>query len=420
MNGGLIGLLVTCCCLLLVSALISASEVSFFSISPQQLATLKNSTSRREQRILTLLNNSERLLATILIANNFVNIFFVVLSTYFLSSWLNFQASPIWVFLFEIVVIVSLLLIFGEILPKVYATRNALSFSRFVSGFITSLRWLFSPISIFFVGSMKFLDDYLQKRSRENISIDEISQALEMTNNVEDDEKEMLQSVVHFGNTMVEGAMTSRMDMEVIDIETPFDKVIEKIVECGYSRIPVIAGSSDDIKGILYIKDLIPYIGKTKNFNWQSLIRPAYFVPETKKIDDLLNDFQKNKIHMAIVVDEFGGTSGLITMEDILEEIMGEIEDEYDEDRLLYSKIDDATYTFEAKILLNDFFRVTGIAETDFGEFTDDVDSLGGLVLELKGEIPSKNEKIAYKNYVFEILAADSRRIKKVKLHINE
>ena len=410
---GLIVVLVVCLLLLLLSALVSASEVAFFSLSPQHLAELKGSASEKDKRILTQLKDSERLLATILIANNFVNIFLVVLSAYFISSWLDFSQDPLWGFLIETVIITFLLLFFGEILPKVYASQNALLFSRFIVDFILFLRKTLSPFSKILVGSTKILNKRLQKNKQENLSMDEISQALELTTNVEDEEKDILQGIVHFGNTLVEGAMTSRIDMEVLDIKTPFNKVIEKIVECGYSRIPVFSGSYDDIRGILYIKDLIPHIGAAANFKWQSLIRPAFFVPETKKIDDLLSDFQKNKIHMAIVVDEFGGTSGLITMEDILEEIMGEIEDEYDEDETLYTQIDDVTYIFEAKILLNDFYRVTDIPESEFEEVAVDVDSLAGLILELKGEIPNKNEKITYKKYTFEILSSDNRRIKR-------
>lgn len=417
---GLIVVLMVCLLLLLLSALVSASEVAFFSLSPQHLAELKGSASEKDKRILTQLKDSERLLATILIANNFVNIFLVVLSAYFISSWLDFSQDPLWGFLIETVIITFLLLFFGEILPKVYASQNALLFSRFIVDFILFLRKILSPFSKILVGSTKILNKRLQKNKQENLSMDEISQALELTTNVEDEEKDILQGIVHFGNTLVEGAMTSRIDMEVLDIKTPFNKVVEKIVDCGYSRIPVFSGSYDDIRGILYIKDLIPHIGAAANFKWQSLIRPAFFVPETKKIDDLLSDFQKNKIHMAIVVDEFGGTSGLITMEDILEEIMGEIEDEYDEDETLYTQIDDVTYIFEAKILLNDFYRVTDISESEFEEVAVDVDSLAGLILELKGEIPNKNEKITYKKYTFEILSSDNRRIKKVKLCIGE
>lgn len=417
---GLIFILLICLLLLLVSALVSASEVAFFSLSPQHLLDLKNTASDKDKRILNLLKDSKRLLATILIANNFVNILLVVLSAYFISACFDFSEAPLWEFFVETVVITFLLLFFGEILPKVYASQNALKFSRFIVDFIFFLRKVLSPFSKILVVSTKVLNKRMKRHSQENLSMDEISEALELTTNVEEEEKDMLQGIVHFGNTLVEGAMTSRIDMEVLNIKTPFNKVLEKIVECGYSRIPVYSGSYDDIKGVLYIKDLIPYIGYASNFKWQSLIRPAYFVPETKKIDDLLSDFQKNKTHMAIVVDEFGGTSGLITMEDILEEIMGEIEDEYDEDESLYTKVDDATYIFEAKILLNDFYRVTDISDAEFEDVAVDVDSLAGLILELKGEIPNKNEKITYKNYTFEILSSDNRRIKKVKFYIEK
>lgn len=417
-NLGMWVVLSVCLALMVLSALVSGSEVAFFSLSPQNLSALKSRDEASDKKVLSALEDPELLLATILIANNFVNILLVVLSAFLMSKWVDFGGADLLQFVMETVVITFVLLFFCEILPKVYVTRNALSFSRWVVRFILFLRALVRPLAKLMVVSTGALNRYLQRHTRENLSMDQISQALELATNVEEEEKEMLQGIVQFGNTLVEGAMTSRIDMVVMNIKTPFNRVVEKIVDCGYSRIPVYSGSYDDIRGILYIKDLIPYLGESSNFKWQSLIRPAFFVPETKKIDDLLHDFQKNKIHMAIVVDEFGGTSGLITMEDILEEIMGDIADEYDEDESLYVQVDENTYLFEAKILLNDFFRVTEVDEEDFDSVSADVDSLAGLILELKGEIPTKHEQIAYKNYVFEIVSSDNRRIKKVKFSI--
>jgi len=256
------------------------------------------------------------------------------------------------------------------------------------------------------------------KHSRSNISLDELSQALELTSDMQEEDTEILEGIIKFGNIRVVDIMTSRVDMVDVDLKTGYKQLLSLIIESGYSRIPVYSGTRDNIKGILYSKDLLPHLEKPATFRWQSLVRPAYYVPETKMIDDLLNEFQKNKVHLAVVVDEYGGTSGIVTLEDILEEIVGDITDEYDEEEKMYTKIDNHTFIFEAKIQLNDFYKIDEINEDDFVKVTEDVETLAGLVLELKGDIPQKNEKIDFGRYVFEIMAADNRRIKKIKLHI--
>ena len=282
------------------------------------------------------------------------------------------------------------------------------------------LQSLVRPFAKILVGSTGLVNRKLSTHSHNNLSVDELSQALQLTTDAIDKEKEILEGIVRFGNVTVANIMTSRLDMITIDIRTPFDEVLKTIVEWSYSRIPIIDKSDDNIRGILFIKDLIPHLNKNNTFKWQTLIRPAYFVPETKMIDDLLQEFQTNKVHMAVVVDEFGGTSGIVTLEDILEEGVGDISDESDEEEQLYTKIDEKTYIFEAKILLNDFAKATGIALSEFDEIAEEADTLAGLLLEIKGEIPVKNEQLFYKNYTFEVLAADNRRIKKIKLIIGD
>ena len=269
------------------------------------------------------------------------------------------------------------------------------------------------------VNSTSFVNNKFAKHNRTNISMNELSQALELTTNNQDENKEILECIIKFGNIQVVDIMTSRVDMVDVDIKTNFKQLIKLIIDCGYSRIPVYSGTRDNIKGVLYSKDLLPHLDKPENFRWQSLMRQPYYVPETKKIDDLLNEFQKNRVHLAIVVDEYGGTSGLVTLEDIVEEIVGDISDEYDEDEKMFTKIDNHTFVFEAKIQLNDFFKIEEIEAEDFSKISDEVETLAGLVLEIKGEIPTKNERIVYDKYIFEIMAVDNRRIKKIKLHIN-
>lgn len=402
------------------SAIISGAEVAFFSLDPQTINELEESEKKTDQNILRLLKTPQRLLATILIANNLVNVAVILLLTYFTTSIFNFESAPVLGFIFQAVIITFLLLLFGEITPKVYATQFAKRTATFAASLLSGLEKLFGPFVSLLVNSTSVVNLRLAKHNHSNISLDELSHALELTSNSKDEDTEILEGIIKFGNIQVDDIMTSRVDMVDVDIKTNYKLLLDLVIKSGYSRIPVYAGTRDNIKGILYSKDLLPHLDKPATFRWQSLVRPAYYIPETKKIDDLLNEFQENKVHLAVVVDEYGGTSGLITLEDILEEIVGDISDEYDDEEELFTKIDNHTFIFEAKIQLNDFFKIVEIEEDDFLKVTDEVETLAGLILELKGDFPVKNERIGYGRYVFEIVAADNRRIKKVKLYIKD
>ncbi len=405
--------------LLLGSALMSASEVAFFSLKPADIKDLENQKGRKSHLVLKLLENPERLLANILITNNFVNISIIILSTYIVHELINFPNNPVLGFIFQVLVITSMILMIGEIIPKVFATNHYLRVTHFMAFPLFFLSKLLYPLTLILISSTSFVQKKLASK-RPNLSVDDLSNALEITSASLSDERNILQGIVKFGNTDVSEIMQPRMDIVAVEYNTTIKKLLSIIVETAYSRIPVYKESLDNIKGILYTKDLLPYLHETKSFKWQSLIKQAFFVPETKKIDDLLAEFQKNKIHLAIVIDEYGGTSGLITMEDILEEVIGEISDESDVDEeLLYKKISNNIYLFEAKILLNDFFKITGIDDTVFDDIKGEYETLAGLLLELKGEIPQKNDKIEYRHFTFIIEAADKRRIKQVKVIIN-
>lgn len=406
--------------LLALSALISASEVAFFSLDPQTTNELEESDLKTDKIILRLLQTPQRLLATILIGSNFLNVAVILLLTNFTTSILNFESVPFLGFIFQAIFITFVLLLFGEIMPKVYATQYAKKTALKAAPVLTALGKLVSPVVTILVNSTSIVNTRLAKHTRSNISMDELSHALELTSNSRDEDTEILEGIIKFGNIQVVDIMTSRLDMVVVDLKTNYKQLLDIIIKSGYSRIPVYSENRDNIKGLLYSKDLLPHLDKPINFRWQSLVRQAYFIPETKMIDDLLNEFQLNKIHLALVVDEYGGTSGLITMEDILEEIVGDISDEYDTEEQLFTKIDNHTFIFEAKILLNDFFKIAEIEEDDFIKVIDEVETLAGLILELKGDIPAKNERIDYGRYVFEIMAVDNRRIKKVKLFIKD
>lgn len=403
--------------LLFASGFISASEVAFFSLKPNDINRIKEGNHPADSVILDLLNKSEFLLATILIANNFVNVAIVMLCTYGINEWLDFSNVPMLGFVLETIVLTFLLLLFGEIMPKIYAKQNTLPFIHKAAPTLLNIQKICKPLAALLVHSTSTINKTLAKK-KYDISVDELSKALELTSKAIPEEKEMLAEIIKFYNKTADEIMTSRLDMEDLDIKANFKEVIDTIIKCGYSRIPVYSGTEDNIKGILYIKDLLPYLDKPETFRWQSLIRPAYFVPETKKIDDLLEEFRTNKIHMAIVVDEFGGTSGIVTMEDILEEIVGEISDEYDEDEKQYIRLADGSYIFEAKIQLTDFFRATDTDPAEFEKITEEVETLAGLLLEIKGDFPRRREIIEYKNYRFQILEMDNRRILKVKFNV--
>ena len=405
--------------LLYASGFVSASEIAFFSLSPVDLSEIEEGKHTSDRRISALLNDSERLLATILISNNFVNVTIIMLCNYFFASTIHFGNSVILEFLLITVVLTFLLLLFGEIMPKIYSAQNTLKFCRKAAPAISFLKKFFSPLSALLVRSSFLVNRCVAKRNY-NISVDELSQALELTDKSEiSEESNILEGIIRFGEETAKEVMTSRLDMVDLEINTPYSEVLKCIVENAYSRIPVYAESRDNIKGILYIKDLLPHLGKGDNFRWQTLVRPAYFVPETKMIDDLLRDFQANKIHIAIVVDEFGGTSGIVTMEDIIEEIVGEINDEYDDEERTYVKLNDRTYIFEAKTLLSDFYKIMKADPALFEKVEGDADTLAGLLLEIKGEFPVLHERLDYGNYHFEVLEMNTRRILKVKVIID-
>jgi gliding motility-associated protein GldE len=400
--------------LLAFSALLSGSEVAYFSLSPNDLHELENINNKSSRQILKHLKNPEQLLATILIGNNFVNVGIVILSAFITNSLVVF-GEPKWAkFVVEVIGITAIILFFGEILPKVYASRFSRRFAETMAYPIMILKGLFSPLSIVLVKTTSFVNKRIAKKTA-SISLDDISHALELTHDEISDEKDLLEGIVKFGAISAAEIMTARVDVIDIDITSDYNKVLTIIVESGYSRIPVYENTPDNVKGVLYVKDLLPFLDKDKNFNWQKLIRTSYFIPETKKINDLLEEFQQNKIHMAIVVDEYGGTSGIVTLEDILEEIVGEISDEMDDDESFYVHQPDGSILFEGKILLNDFHKVTNTDEHIFENVRGEAETLAGLILEMKGEIPDKNEQITYKNFSFTIVSVDSRRIRKIK-----
>lgn len=406
--------------LLFASGFVSASEIAFFSLSPNDLSEIEEEEHASDRRIKDLLNDSEKLLATILISNNFVNVTIIMLCNFFFAEVVNFGDSKIVEFLVITVILTFLLLLFGEIMPKIYSAQHTLKFCRFAAPVITVLKKVFSPLSNLLVRSTFIANKLVAKRNY-NISVDELSQALELTDKDEiSEESNILEGIIRFGAETAKEVMTPRLDVVDLEVSASFKEVLNFVVENGYSRVPVYEDSRDNIKGILYIKDLLPHLKKDDSFKWQNLIRPAYFVPETKMIDDLLRDFQANKIHIAIVVDEFGGTSGIVTMEDIIEEIVGEINDEYDEDEHSYVKINDRTYVFEAKTLLSDFYKIVKIDSDSFEDIEGDADTLAGLLLEIKGEFPKLHEKLEYDRFQFEVLEMDARRILKIKVILGD
>lgn len=405
--------------LLFGSALISGSEVAFFSFSPEELQRLKNDKSKISQAVIKLYNKPEKLLSTILVANNTINITIVLLAAYLSSKMFDFSAVPVWGFIINTVVITFLLLFFGEIMPKVYGSRNQVTMALFMSYPLTLLEKIFSPVTFLLILSTSFIKRRTGNRST-NISMDDLSDALELTTTDFNEDEKILKGIVNFGNINVSAIMCPRIDVTAFDIRTGFDKIISEIINSGFSRIPVYAGTFDTVKGILYAKDVLPYTNNPVGFKWQALLRPPYFVPETKKINDLLKEFQTKKIHMAIVIDEYGGTSGIVTLEDILEEIVGEISDEGDEEQPLFRKIDEKTYLFEGKILLNDFYKVFEIEEDIFLGVRGESETLAGLILELTGEIPEKGQIINSGNFTFSIESSDRRRIKEIRVENNK
>ena len=417
--GVVIAILITIV-LLGLSAFASASEIAYFSLSPSDLSELSEERTEQDKAINMLRDDSERTLATILITNNFVNVTIIMLCNYIFTSLVCFGEKAYWLqFLIVTVLLTFLLLLFGEIIPKVYSREDPLAFCRrSVSGilFFRRLFWVFESILL----RSGFLASKVIKNDQQMLSVDELEHALELTdkNDIKEEQK-MLQGIVRFGDETVREVMTSRQDIVALNINSSFSDVLKSIIENNYSRIPVYQNNDDNIKGVLYIKDLLPHLAKPTSFKWQTLMRPPHFVPETKRLDDMMKDFKENKVHIAIVVDEFGGTSGLITLEDILEEIVGEINDEYDEEDTSYSKLNYNTYVFDGKTLLSDVTKILEVDDDYFSEIEGDADSLAGLLLEIKGDFPTMHERIEYRNFMFEILKVDGRRISKVKITIS-
>ncbi len=407
--------------LLFLSAMVSGSEVAFFSLNPNHLQNLRINKSRRNQLILRLLEKPKRLLATILIANNFINVAIVIIAAYVSAELFDFSKFIVLGFIIEVIVVTSIILLAGEIMPKMYASQHADKFAGFMSKPMTLLIRLFYPLSSILVKSTNMIDRRLSKKGH-NISMSELSDAIELTvdDSTREEEKKILKGIVKFGDIDVKEIMKSRVDVVALDINTPFRELLNIILESGYSRLPVYEDSFDKIAGILYIKDLLPHLSKSNDFSWQPLLRPAFFVPENKGINDLLKEFQEKKIHLAIVVDEYGGTSGIITLEDIIEEIVGEINDEFDNqtDEIVYSKLDDNNYIFEGKTSLNDFCKILELDDRIFEDVKGDSDTLAGLILEMEGKIPERNEEIKYRNFLFNIESVDKRRIKRIKVSI--
>jgi gliding motility-associated protein GldE len=404
--------------LLVCSALISGTEVAFFSLQLKSLEEDDQSSDIALQRVITLLKNPKRLLATILVANNFINIAIVLVFAVLSDSFLGEIENPILMLIIEVGIITGLILIFGEILPKVYANRNALQFSKRMSLVISILdRYLLFWITYPMSKTTTFLEKRLGDQKNQ-FSVDKLSQALELTGDHEttSDEQRILEGIVNFGNTDTREVMCPRMDMFALSDELTLEEILPVILEQGFSRIPVFQEKKDNIKGILYTKDLLPNLDNP-NFVWQDILKPPIYVPQNKKLDDLLKEFQQKKIHLAIVVDEYGGTSGLISLEDIMEEIVGDISDEFDEESLSYSKLDEKTYVFEAKISLKDFFKVIHLEETElFESVKGDSETLAGLLLEIAKRFPKKGQKIRFEGYIFTVEEIDQMRIKQVKV----
>ena len=405
--------------LIILSALMSGAETAFFNLRTDQIKAINKNKDIRSQLIIKHLKSPKKLLATITIANGFMNVCFIILMGIILNALLNFKAHPGLGFIIQIAIIAFILLLFGETFPKYFAKRSAKKFTRITALPVTILEKIFHPVSMFMINTTSVIAKKLAK-IKQNITIDDLSQALNLTTHQITEDENILKGIVKFGNIDAKEIMRSRVDVVAVEIDTEFNELLALIIDSGHSRIPIYEDTFDNVKGILYIKDLLPHINEKGDFKWQSLIRPPYFVPENKKINDLLKEFQTNKIHMAIVIDEYGGTNGIVTLEDILEEIVGEITDESDEDEVIYSQISENTYLFEGKTLLNDFYKIVDIDDDFFDDVKGDADTIAGIILEITGEIPKKNKTIQYKNLTFTIESVDKRRIKQVKVTINQ
>jgi gliding motility-associated protein GldE len=419
LNLGLIIELLVILILLAASASISGAEVAFFSIGPNERNQLSLKDSKSANRVLNLLVKPEDLLATLLVSNNLVNMGIVILSTWVTDSLLSFAGYPVLKFIIQVVLITFVILLIGEVLPKIYATRHSLRLAQFMAVPIVTLESILRPVNRILIGSTAMVSRRLKDQGT-SLTMDELSEALVLTGQELVEEEKILKGIVRFGNIEVGEIMKPRVDIFSLKISDPFLTVFATVIENGYSRIPVYQKDLDDIRGILYVKDLLSHIQKTNSFRWQSLIRPAFFIPENKKINDLLQEFRQNKMHMAIVVDEYGGTSGLITLEDILEEIVGEIRDESDEEDSMIQKTGDRTYLCNGKTSLNDLVIALDLEEEYFDQVKGGSETLAGLILELKGEIPEPGTKIQLKYLTFVIKNRDDRRIKEIEIKIEQ
>lgn len=412
---GIVGIII----LLFFSAMISGSEVALFSLSQSDLDELNSKNSSKANIINELLAKPKKLLATILVANNFINIGVVILFSYSLNSVFSVIQSTLLKFIVEVILVTFLLLLFGEVLPKVYASRNNIKFALLITYPLSVLDKLLSPISL----PMRACTNYIQEKlgkQKTNFSVDQLSQALELTSSDDttQEEQKLLEGIVSFGSTDTKQVMSPRIDLFALDIEETFAEIYPKIVAKEYSRIPVYRDNIDHIEGVLFIKDLIPHINK-KEFDWKTLLREPFFVPENKKLDDLLKDFQSMKSHLAIVVDEYGGTSGIVSLEDVIEEIVGDISDEFDDENINYSQIDDKNFLFEGKINLKDFYRIIDVDEDLFEIREGEAETLAGFILEILGNFPKKGQKINFENCLFTIEVVDKKRVKQIKVTID-
>jgi gliding motility-associated protein GldE len=404
--------------LLFCSAMISGSEVAFFSLDASKWEDEKDTTSVTQ--IKKMLHKPNHLLATILISNNFINVAIIILSTYMTNSLLDYNQYPILGFIIQVVVVTFALLLLGEVIPKVYANQKTLTFAKRMSGPLTVLITLFKPLSQLLVSSTSIIEKRFNAKGYQ-ISVDDLSSALDLAgeNDTKEEEKRILRSIVEFGNIQVKEIMKCRVDVTALDQNTPFEDVKKVVISSGYSRIPVYKENFDTVIGVLYIKDLLPFLNH-EGFNWSNLIRTPFFVPEGKMIDDLMREFQEKKIHLAIVVDEYGGTSGIVTLEDIIEEIVGDINDEFDDDGIQFSKLDNSNYIFEGKTSLNDVLKTIDGEIDFFDDIKGESDTLAGLILEMKGNIPENGDKLNYEHYLFTVESVDKTRVKRIKITIND
>ena len=407
--------------LLTFSGLISAFKIAFFSLTPSDINEINLSNSKLDYYVKKLLEKQKKLLATILIANNLINIALIILTTYVANSLINFSLlNPILTFIIQVAGITFIILLFGEVIPKIYATKNAIKLARLMSFPLNLISFLTTPLSYILISFSGLIDKHIKQRGL-NVTVEDLSHALDLTSDIPENQNEhrILKGIVKFGETNVKQIMTARVDIVALDKNLPYNIVLSTILDSGYSRIPVYENSVDTIIGVIYIKDLLAHTKENNDFDWNKLIRPPFFVPENKKLDDLLEEFQETKIHLAIVVDEYGGTSGIVSLEDILEEIVGEINDEFDEEDVSYSKLDENNFVFDGKTPLNDVFKIINIDSNAFVRNEKiDAETLAGLVIEVAEKIPQKNERIMFKNIIFTIEASDKRRVKRVKINV--